>query len=101
MKYASNPPGISIYTKIALCKKSTNQLLKWQSNCPESFLEKFHEVLAHYSNTGIQPELVDALTMASISKHNIICHWKANINVRHNQEQDIGMPQHFENILPF
>jgi hypothetical protein len=52
VKCVQDPPNMNMYRQIPAGKRSTHQLSKWQSNCPESGLEKFHEFLAHLANTG-------------------------------------------------
>jgi len=101
VKWASDPSGVEMYTKILPRKKSPNQLPKWMSNRPESSLEKVHESLAHYGNTGMRPNLADALTLAGVCKHNVVCRWKNEMNVRRNRQQEITTPYHFEHLPPF
>lgn len=63
VQHASDPPGKEMYQEIPPGKRSTHNLSKWASRRPESRLGKFHELLAHYSNTGMNAELADALTL--------------------------------------
>ena len=48
-----------------------HQLPKWQSNRPESGLEKFTEFLAHLANTGSGKELADSLSVGGTADHNV------------------------------
>jgi hypothetical protein len=59
VKWVEDPPGVLMYQKIPPGKRSPHQLPKWQSNRPESGLEKFHELLAHMANTGSEKGLAD------------------------------------------
>ena len=61
IKYILDPRDISIYIKVKAPEGSKHGLSKWLSNCPESSLEKFHESLAHFANTGSVQKLADAL----------------------------------------
>jgi hypothetical protein len=59
------------YSKIAPPKDSRHNLVKYLSNRPESALEKFHELLAHYANSGMRPEYADALTLRGTAEYNL------------------------------
>jgi hypothetical protein len=80
VKWVQDPPNMDMYRQIPAGKKSTHQLSKWQSNRPESGLEKFHEFLAHLANTGCGKELADALTLGGTADHNIKARWREDVN---------------------
>ena len=71
---------MEMYRKIPAGKRSTHQLPKWQSNRPESGLEKFHEFLAHLANTGSGNELADSLTVGGTADHNVKARWREKVN---------------------
>ena len=60
-----------VYTEIPGSRKARCDLPKWQSNRPESALEKFHESIAHYANSGMREEYADTLTLRGIARHNV------------------------------
>jgi hypothetical protein len=55
-------------------------LQQWLSNRPESALEKFHGVLAHFCNVGCRAGLADALLQRGWAEHNDVARYKNNCN---------------------
>ena len=84
-----------MYHKIPAGKRSTHKLPKWASLRPESRLEKFHELLAHMANSGMNAGLSDALTLGGTSEHNIKCRWKHFVNLERLADKEIKIPVHF------
>ena len=81
-----------VYTEIPPGPKSTHGLSKWQSNRPESPLEKFHELLAHFANSGTNCRLADALTLRGTAEWNVVCRWKQHINSLKLKGQESNQP---------
>ena len=98
---ASDPPNMNLYTKVPPSKNSCHQLPQWRSWRPEAALEKFHEFLAHYGNTGMSHGLADMLTLRGTAEH--------NQKIRHRLQANKGalpmrlqfVPQHFEDVPLF
>jgi hypothetical protein len=63
---------------------------QWLSNRPESALEKFHEVLAHFCNVGCRASLADALLQRGWAEHNVVARYKTSCNQK--RQQDIHLP---------
>ena len=102
VEHATDPVGLGMYTKVPPPKKSPHGLPTWQSNRPESALEKSHEALAHFANTGMRPELADIITMRGICEKNVVCRWRHHINGKRLQgEDDSHTPVHFADIPRF
>jgi hypothetical protein len=90
-----------MYSKIPPGPRSTHQLPKWQAERPESPLERFHELLAHFANTGTNPELADALCLRGTTEYNVVCRYKLQINKAKLQGQDLPHPRYLDNQPPF
>ena len=72
IKYILDPRDISIYIEVKAREGSKHGLSKWLSNRPESSLEKFHESLAHFANTGSGQKLADALLYRGTAEYNLM-----------------------------
>jgi hypothetical protein len=100
VKHASDHPGVQMYTRIPPGPRSTHGLSKWHSDRPESPLEKFHELLAHFANTRTNPDLADGLSLGGTTEYNVKCRWKAHVNNRkiesNSPAQYFKIPGHFE-----
>jgi hypothetical protein len=101
VRYASDPDEKSMYTKIPAGPRSSHGLPKYESNRPESSLEKYHESMAHYANGGCSKELADGLIMAGTAAHNVRRRWKATLNNRKLQGKIVGIPVEFQGIPRF
>ena len=53
VKYIQDPENFEIYLQVKPTPKSKNGLTRWISKHPESGLEQFHGMLAHFGNTGM------------------------------------------------
>lgn len=60
------------YEEIPAPAGSKHGLSTFKSNRPESALEKFHELLAHYSNAGCGDEMADVLLQRGWAEHNVV-----------------------------
>jgi hypothetical protein len=80
--HSSDIPGMDMYQEILPGPRSTHGLSKWRCDRPESPLEKFHELLAHFGNSGMNRVLADTLTLGGTTEFNIKMRWKAEINKR-------------------
>ena len=87
--WVADPQNIEMCRKIPAGKRSSHQLPKWQSNRPESGLEKFHEHLAHLANTGSGKELADALTLGGTADYNVKARWREHVNKKKLLGQEI------------
>jgi hypothetical protein len=99
--WVQDPPHMEMYRKIPAGTKSTHQLPKWQSNRPESGLEKFHEYLAHLANTGSGKVLADALTLGGTADYNIKARWKEQVNKQKLLGLDIHGTVEYSEEPPF
>jgi hypothetical protein len=70
-----------MYQQIPPGPRSTHGLSKWKCDRPESLLEKFHELMAHFGNTGIEKELADTLTLGGTTEYNVKQRWKATMRL--------------------
>jgi hypothetical protein len=61
--HALDVPGMDMYQEILPGPRSTQGLLKWKCDRPKSPLEKFHELLAHFGNLGMNKGLADTLML--------------------------------------
>ena len=96
-----DPPNFDVYLHIQPGEKAKMQLPVYVLRRPESGLEKFHEQLAHYGNTGMSTGLVDVLTIGGTTVY--------NVGVRHRHHVAAGLlpmqftkiPKHFDDIPLF
>jgi hypothetical protein len=72
--------NLAMYQRIPPGPRSTHGLSKWKCDRPESpALEKFHELMAHFGNTGMEKELADTLTLGGTAEYNVKQRWKATM----------------------
>jgi hypothetical protein len=82
--------------------RSTHGLSKYKCSRPESHLEKFHEGLAHYANTGMSAQLADTLTLGGTTEYNVKKRWKAKINQqRLDDVSSVNIPTAFIDLPLF
>ena len=101
VQYATDPTDLEMYTRIPPGPRSTHQLSKHLAERPESPLEKFHELLSHFGNTGTNPELADALCLRGATEYNVVCRYKAHINKAKLEGRDLPHPRYLDNQPPF
>jgi hypothetical protein len=69
---ASDPEDFELYGKIPATKQSKHGLHKWASNRAKPGLEKYHEALAHFTNTGTTgSDLTDTLNVEGTAEWNV------------------------------
>jgi hypothetical protein len=81
VRHVSDVPNLAMYQRIPPGPRSTHGLSKWKCDRPESPLEKFHELMAHFGNTGMEKELADTLTLGGTTEYNVKQRWKATIRL--------------------
>ena len=99
--HASDVPGMDMYQKIPPGPRSTHGLPKWKCDRPESPLEKFHELLAHFGNSGMNRKLADTLTLGGTTEYNVKMRWKAKINKRRLAGEIVDIPGDFVDLPRF
>ena len=80
VQHVADVPNMKMYQRIPPGPRSTHGLSKWKCDRPESPLEKFHELMAHFGNTGMHRKLADTLTLGGTTEYNVKQRWKARIN---------------------
>lgn len=95
---ATRPGTTEHYTEIRAGPKSTHGLPKYKSMLPESLLEKFHELLAHFGNTGMRAELADVLCLRGTAEWNVRCRWRQHVN---NGDLNSNLPQYLQELPPY
>jgi len=93
--------SVQYYTPVPPGKRSPNQLTKWKAKRPESHLEKLHESLAHYGNTGMNPQLAEFLTLLGIAERNVKCRWVAQMDESRIRGEESNVPLHFADLPPY
>jgi len=101
VEHATEPEDLNTYLEIPPPPRSPNQLTRWQSNRAESPLEKAHQAMAHYANTGMNTDLADILTLAGITKRNVKSRWKVHVNERRLTGKEYNVPAHFSDLPPY
>ena len=96
VQHVSDVPGLEMYREVPPGPRTTHGLSKWLSDRPEAALEKYHEYLAHLANTGSNPDLADPLTLGGTAEFNVKQRWKSWLNKKKLEQQDPGIPGHFE-----
>ena len=76
VQYIQDVPGIDVYKLVNPGPRSKHKLPQYLSCRPESSLEKFHEKLAHFGNTGMSAGLADCLTLRGTAEHNLVIRHK-------------------------
>ena len=89
--YLELPPG----------PRTTHGLSRFLSRCPESTLEKFHEAVAHFANSGMKPSLSDCLTLCGTAEHNVQCRHKAQVREARGSSKRSDVPQYLEGVPLF
>ena len=92
VKFIVDMDGVLPYVEIPPGPRSKHKLSKCQSTRPESPLEKFHELLAHYANGGMAPMLADTLTLGGTAEYNVKRRYRAAINKARLEGEDLNIP---------
>ena len=90
-----------MYQRVPPPKNAEHNLPTWQSLRPESSLEKAHEAMAHYGNSGMAPALVDTLLLAGVCKSNVKQRWQCRVNSLRQEGTEPDVPLHFAHLPPF
>jgi hypothetical protein len=98
---SSDVQGMNMYQEILPGKRSTHGLSKWRCDRPESPLEKFHELLAHFGNSGMNPELADTLTLGGTTEFNVKMRYKYGQNNKRLAGESIDIPGDFSDLPRF
>jgi hypothetical protein len=61
--HASNVPVMNMFQKFLPGPRLTHGMSKWKFDRPELPVEKFHELLAHFGNFGMNKTLANTLTL--------------------------------------
>jgi hypothetical protein len=69
--HASDVPGMETHQDTLPGERLTHGLSKWRCDRPEWPLENFHELLAHFGNSGMNPELSDVLELGGTTEFNV------------------------------
>jgi hypothetical protein len=98
VRHAPNVTGMDMYQEILPGPRSTHGLSEWKCDRPESPLEKLHEVLAHFGNSGMNKILANTLTLGGTTKFNIRMRWKAKVNKWKLAEEILDIPGDFVDL---
>jgi hypothetical protein len=83
------PDLFASYRMIPAGRNSKHGLPTYESLRPESALEKFHHLLAHFGNIGMSKDLADTILLRGIAED--------NIRIEHQQKlKNPGVPSRFE-----
>jgi hypothetical protein len=100
--HIQDPPDLEMYTEILPGPRTKHGISQWESKRLESKLEKFHEALAHFANTGMKPSLGDDLTLRGSTEDNTKIRFKLLVREeRLKGKSSKAAPSYLENIPPF
>lgn len=101
VKHVSDLEGHIYYQEIPAGPQSTHGLSRWRSDRPESPLEKFHEILAHFANSGMKAELADALMLGGTCEYNVKQRFKSWLeeSQRKGQSSWSKAPMHYDHAF--
>jgi hypothetical protein len=91
VRYVLDSENAATYRAEPPSSRSAHGLTKWVSNRPESSLEKFHELLANYANTGCREDLAEALLLRGTAEYNVGQRWKYQ---NHQKRYNGATPNH-------
>jgi hypothetical protein len=101
IEYIQDLKEIDMYRELPPGPRSTHGLSRWLSSRPESALEKFHELLAHFGNTGMASGLSDCLTLRGTAEHNMRCRHKHRLQQTRLEGLASTIPQYLEDVPLF
>jgi hypothetical protein len=99
--HTSDVPNLNMYQEIPPGPRSTHGLSKWKCDRPESPLEQFHGLLAHFANSGTNKRLSDTVTLGGTTEFNCKMRWKAKINERRLAGESVDIPGDFVDLPRF
>jgi hypothetical protein len=99
--HASDVPGMEMHQEILPGKRSTHGLSKWRCDRPESPLKKFHKLLVHFGNSGMNPELSDILELGGTTEFNVKMRYKYEQNNKKLAGERIDIPGDFTDLPRF
>jgi hypothetical protein len=76
-------------------KRSTHGLSKWRCDRPESPLGQFHKLLAHFGNSGMNPEFSDILELGGATEFDVKMQRKCEQNNKKLAGERIDIPGNF------
>ena len=99
--HVQDVPGVDMCIPMPPCSNATIPLTQWVSKRrPESWLEKFHELVMHLASTETNAELADVITLGGVANHNMKCRWKAHVNRKKLLGEYLDPLCHFEDTPP-
>jgi hypothetical protein len=101
VQYIQDLEGIDMYRQLPPGPRSTHGLPRWHSLRPESSLEKFHELLAHFGNTGMAPGLSDTLSIKGTAEHSVGSRHKQEVQKARLEGRPSTVPQYLEDVPLF
>jgi hypothetical protein len=100
-QHIQDPPGIEMYSEVPPGPRTTHGLSRHLSLRPESTLEKFHEALAHFGNTGTGSTLMDGLNLRGASELNVVRRHILKLQELRRKGLTSGIPQYLEDVPLF
>lgn len=85
--------GAVVYTEVKAPANSKHGLSEWRSNRPESALEKFHELLAHFCNYGCKDEFANALLQRGWAEYNVVARHRHECMKKRSAGQSLPHPK--------
>ena len=101
VEHVTDVENTEMYQEIPPGPRSTHGLSKWKCDRPESPLEKFHELMAHFGNTGMSKQLADTLTLGGTAEYNVKQRWKARVNKMRLAGIIVNIPGSFVDLPQF
>jgi hypothetical protein len=101
VQHTADVPGLDMYQEIPPGPRSTHGLSKWKCDRPESPLESFHGLLAHFGNSGMNVRLGDTLTLGGTTEFNCKMRWKAKINAQKLAGETVDITGDFVDLPRF
>jgi hypothetical protein len=98
--HVADPPGFEMYEEILPGPNSKHGLSQYLSNRLESSLEKFHEFLAHFGNTGMRPGISDCLNLRGTGEDNVKIRFKLRQREKRKRREPSSVPSRLENTPP-
>jgi len=81
---------------VALPSKGDHGLTEWKCLRAEPSLEKFHELLAHFTNVGLTEELANALFLRGTADYNVGARWRYECNAKRRGGEVLEHPKYMD-----